>query len=548
MNELADFVLGLGIFFVGMQMVGEHMRQLGGPAFRSLIARFTASPGAGAALGLAAGALLQSATGVTFILVNMVDSGLVAAEAALPVVTWTNVGLTALAFVVTLDIHPLVAWSVGIAGIMANLLKHRLRKQIASVLLGIALLLFGLQTMSAAAGPLEHADAMRSTIAHAVALPPVAFFAGFLLAALVQSNTGATMLVITLASAGVMSWEPAVMVIYGTNLGAIVLRLMLSLNLRGTALQLVRFEDAFCVLSGVLMSGLYFVETMTGAPLVMALARWLSPQVATQLAVVFLLSNLLPALVITPLWGRSLALLSKYWPAAEDADAAQPKYLTARSLEDPATAVDLIPRELARLLSSLRASVQAHRAGTDSGIVEDQRAADYATLAMRIEEFAAQVALAPLQRSVVDRLNIAREMTAVVGYVAETYVQLRQSHRELRQVADTEALRDRVLASLETLLDAAAAAADTRQPAAIAALREQSRRHSQLVEETRQACVVGAVPDGAAVERAAMLKLLGDFELMTWIIHRLAKLLEQYITPVGKSSNDPPSAAGVDAD
>ena len=53
---------------------------------------------------------MQSATGVTFVLVNMVTSGLIEAEAALAVITWTNVGLTALAFVVTLDIHPLVAW------------------------------------------------------------------------------------------------------------------------------------------------------------------------------------------------------------------------------------------------------------------------------------------------------------------------------------------------------------------------------------------------------------------------------------------------------
>ncbi len=77
MNGLAEFALGLGLFFVGMQMVGEQLRQLSGPAFRSLVARFTASAWAGAGLGVLAGAMMQSATGVTFILANMVASGLI---------------------------------------------------------------------------------------------------------------------------------------------------------------------------------------------------------------------------------------------------------------------------------------------------------------------------------------------------------------------------------------------------------------------------------------------------------------------------------------
>ena len=43
MNALAEFALGLGLFFVGMQLVGEHLRQLSGPTFRKLVGRSTAS-------------------------------------------------------------------------------------------------------------------------------------------------------------------------------------------------------------------------------------------------------------------------------------------------------------------------------------------------------------------------------------------------------------------------------------------------------------------------------------------------------------------------
>ena len=52
---------------------------------------------------------MQSATEVTFILVSLTDSGLIKARAAAPIIVWCNVGLTALAFVTALNIHPIVA-------------------------------------------------------------------------------------------------------------------------------------------------------------------------------------------------------------------------------------------------------------------------------------------------------------------------------------------------------------------------------------------------------------------------------------------------------
>ncbi len=338
------------------------------------------------------------------------------------------------------------------------------------------------------------------------------------------------MLVITLAAEGMFGLSTTAMMIYGGNLGAILLRVLLTFGMDGVSRQLVRFEDLFCFASGLLMPALFYVERWTGLPLVLAGAARLSPAIAVQLAFVFLLSNLLPAVLFMPFLERGLALVARLWPAEDEADAAQPKFLTLRSLDDPATAVDLIPRELARLLASIEASVRTHRAGTDTSEVEDRRAADYATLTRRIEDYAGQLAVLPVQKSVAQRLNVAREATAVVGYLAEAYVQLRQSHRALRQFPGTEEVREQVLTALEALFAAAVQAVDTRQPEAIAHLREQSRRHSAIVDQARESCIRGAAADDvgalAVAERSAMLKLLADFELITWIIHRLSKLLE----------------------
>ena len=60
MNVLAEFALGLGIFFVGMQMVGEHLRQLQRPVVSRLVARSTSSHWSGIGLGLVAGAMMRA--------------------------------------------------------------------------------------------------------------------------------------------------------------------------------------------------------------------------------------------------------------------------------------------------------------------------------------------------------------------------------------------------------------------------------------------------------------------------------------------------------
>jgi hypothetical protein len=96
---MSTLVLGLGLFFLGIQLIGLSLRQLAGDSFRMLVQRTTHSRLQASLVGLLFGAIMQSATAVTFILASLASSGLIETHAALPIVVWCNVGLTALAFV-----------------------------------------------------------------------------------------------------------------------------------------------------------------------------------------------------------------------------------------------------------------------------------------------------------------------------------------------------------------------------------------------------------------------------------------------------------------
>jgi len=507
MTPLNSLIFGLGLFFLGLRLIGDNLRRLVGSGFREVIKRSTHSPALGSGIGLAAGALMQSATAVTFILVSMTGSGLIKPAAAAPIIIWCNVGLTALAFVATLDIQPIVALIVGGAGIVMGTIRNVRWQTIAGAVLGLGLILIGLEQMSAGAAPLKDAPWFREAMAVAVANPLLAFLTGVTAAAILQSNTGAAMLVITLAAGGLIGLQPAMLMIYGSNLGAIGLRLFLSAGLHGSQLRLVRLEDLFCVVSGSLLLVLYALEA-AGIPLVAALVTALPVALSAKLAVVFLLSNLLPALAITFLLEACLRFLKKLWPdkpAAEDLS--QPLFLHAQALSDPSTALDLLGRELARLLGTIRVESQAE--GED-----DLPPADFQSLSQAIEKFIAQLASRnTLDERVAQKLHLRRAELSIIRHIEEG---VRYFSEAIKRNDATPVLS---AALTERLALATRAAAEVR-PELITELRDKTKLKGEAMQGLKEKADASLSSMGATA-------LFEDFAMAVWTLRHLAKLLSR---------------------
>lgn len=506
MTPLNGLIFGLGLFFLGLRLIGENLRRLSGSGFRSVIKRGTKSPVSGGLLGLAAGALMQSATAVTFILVSMTDTGLLKPRAAAPILVWCNVGLTALAFVATLNIHPLAAFVVGGAGIVLGTIRISFWQTLAGALLGMGLILIGLEQMGVAAAPLKEAVWFREAINAAVSSAPLAFLAGIAAAALLQSNTGAVMLVITFASGGLIDLKPAMLLIYGTNLGAIGLRWFLSRGLHGDQLRLVRLEDLFCVVSALLMAALYVVE-QAGVPLVAAGVEALPASPATRLAVVFLLSNLLPAVVLSLTPAGAEGLLRRLWPDRQAVDdPSRPKFLRSHALDDPSTALDLLEREMARLLGTVRLPEHAPAPGEDAEITPPA----FARLAMEIETFAAKLAARnALNARQAGRLHLRRAELSIIRHIEEG---VRYFSEAFFRQQGPPVLRER----LNALLALATQAAENADPAAIGELLEKTRLKGEALRTLEREL------SSASLSATALFE---DFSMAAWTIHRLAKVL-----------------------
>src|SRR5215510_10855413 len=113
---LPNIIAGLGLFFSGLRLIDSNLRQVAVRRLRTIIGQLTQQTWVASLIGMLAGALVQSSSGIVFILVSLVSSGLTTVRRALPIVTWANVGCCALIFVAVLDLRLAILYMVGIAG------------------------------------------------------------------------------------------------------------------------------------------------------------------------------------------------------------------------------------------------------------------------------------------------------------------------------------------------------------------------------------------------------------------------------------------------
>src|SRR5262245_62859350 len=152
---LANVIAGLGLFFSGLRIVDSSLRQATGRHLRAVIARLTRHGWLAAAIGVLAGALVQSSSGIVFILVSLVSSGLTTVRRALPIVTWANVGCSALVLAAALDLRVGILYLIGLAG-AAFAFDRSHRFGAFGAVFGVGMLFYGIELMKIGAEPLQH--------------------------------------------------------------------------------------------------------------------------------------------------------------------------------------------------------------------------------------------------------------------------------------------------------------------------------------------------------------------------------------------------------
>lgn len=223
---------GVVLFLFGMTLLGEYLRQIGGGRTERMLRRVTDRRGRGFLLGFAMTAVVQSSSAVTVLAVSLADTGILSLRQIVPVMIGSNVGTTSTAWLLCFRTDTSAAQGLTVAAACIGLLLYLLvpRRRIwGGLLLGLFLLLSGMEQMAVSAAPLTETEMFRR-LTEMTNRPLSALLAGIVFTGVLQSSSAAIGLLQAFSTAGAVSWGMGVPLVLGGNIGTCVTVLLASIG------------------------------------------------------------------------------------------------------------------------------------------------------------------------------------------------------------------------------------------------------------------------------------------------------------------------------
>ena len=229
---LFTFIGGLGLFLFGMNVLGEAIGRQAGGRMKTALEKITSNKLTGIALGAGVTAIIQSSGATTVMLMGFINSGIISLSNAVGPILGANIGTTVTAWLLALNdisgdsvilrlLNPstFVPVLAFIGAVLLVFCKRDRTKDTGIMLLGFAVLMFGMSTMSSAMSPLRESDVFKRVLS-ALQNPLLGILFGFLMAAILQSSSASVGIIQAAAITGAISISNALPLIMGINIGA----------------------------------------------------------------------------------------------------------------------------------------------------------------------------------------------------------------------------------------------------------------------------------------------------------------------------------------
>ncbi len=238
--DVLTLIGGLCLFLFGMNVMGGALERRAGGKLQNLLSKLTTNRFAGLLTGLGVTAVIQSSSATTVMVVGFVNSGLMTLRQAINVIMGANIGTTVTAWILSLggisgdslalkllkptSFTPVLAL-IGIVYYM--FCKSTKKKDTGTILLGFAVLMFGMHTMSDAVSGLADVPAFAELFIM-FKNPILGVLAGAVLTAIIQSSSASVGILQALSSTGLVSYGAAIPIIMGQNIGTCITAILSS--------------------------------------------------------------------------------------------------------------------------------------------------------------------------------------------------------------------------------------------------------------------------------------------------------------------------------
>jgi phosphate:Na+ symporter len=527
-DVFASILAGLGLFFIGIKSIAANLGQLAGRSLRQWVTRSTDSYPLSALIGMTAGALTQSTNAITVILMSLAKADLITLPQAAPILVWANVGTAALVLLVAIDIHLFVLALTAIAGFCyyMNLDRSPRWRPIVAALFAISLLFLGLELMRGGAHELRSIDWVRDSLMLAAQWSVSAFLVGCVLAVVAQSSATVTVIVIAMASAGLLTLEQGMMTVFGASVGSGVSTYMVASSMTGASRQLAILQVIVKILGIAALLPLFVVERALGVPLLAHAIRWLTNDPSKQVALVYLACQI-AAVAVQGVFDKPLQPLLRWLaPPSPEESVSKPRFLYDQALSEPETALALVDREQERVFGflPLHLGVADHLDGTETLPDRGTVLSVATTLDDAIGHFLNDLADTGASREMLELIANRQARNSLLQSVHEALRDLGNALSTPFETPAMQSLSTNLSEGLAALLLAADEAVRSCDPDDLAILRQLTADRDSLVDQLRRR-VIAADKLLSARDQQALYSITSQFELVVWMLRRYGALV-----------------------
>ncbi len=316
--DVLTLIGGLAMFLFGMNVMGDSLKKLSGGKLESILEKMTNNRIKGVLLGLVVTAIIQSSGAVTVMAVGFVNSGIMALKQVIGIIMGAHIGTTVTAWLLSLtgiegsniflqllkpsSFAPVLAF-IGIVLLMFA--KGDKKRSVANILLGFAILMIGMNTMSSSVAGLKDIPEFANLLLK-FSNPVLGLIAGALLTAVLQSSSASVGILQALASTGAVSVSVAFPIILGMNIGACTPVLISSIGTNKNAKR-TALVNLILAVSGVTLAMIVFY----GANAIFGLPFFKEQVNATSIAIIHSVFNIFATIVLFPFGGAFEKLMYK---------------------------------------------------------------------------------------------------------------------------------------------------------------------------------------------------------------------------------------------
>lgn len=352
---------GLAFFLYGMNVMSTGLERMAGGKLEKLLRSMTDNIFKSLALGAGITIAIQSSSATTVMLVGLVNSGIMKIEQSVGIIMGSNIGTTLTAWLLSLvgiesnnfflrmlkpENFSLVFALIGVLLIMSG--KRAKQRSIGSIMVGFAVLMYGMKLMSDAVSPLADMPEF-SNILTAFNNPLFGVIIGAVVTGIIQSSAASVGILQALALTGSITYGMATPIIMGQNIGTCVTSLISSIGVNKNAKKVAVIHITFNVIGTVIFMVVYFLLRA-----VLDMPFMEMPINSFGIALVHSIFNLVTTIILIP-FNKGLVTIANMFMSKNGEEEEETIILDERLLATPSIAIseaNIASLDMARIAKS----------------------------------------------------------------------------------------------------------------------------------------------------------------------------------------------------